>query len=41
MGKDLFNYMEKIYGKRLKRAGTVWWGLKVTREDIVETIDDI
>jgi len=41
MGKDLFNYMEKIYGKRLKRVGTVWRGLKVTREEIVETMDDI
>jgi P4 family phage/plasmid primase-like protien len=41
MGKDLFNYMEKLYGKRLKRIGTVWRGLKVTREEIVENMDDI
>ena len=42
-GKDLFDYLNKQFGTHptVSKKGTVWYGLKVVREEIVETIEDI
>jgi len=42
-GKDLFDYLNKIYGhhETVVRNGTTWRGLKLIREEYIETMDDI
>jgi P4 family phage/plasmid primase-like protien len=42
-GKELFDYMNKTFGQHtgISKKGTVWYGIKIIREEIFEEIDGI
>lgn len=42
-GKDLFDYVNKVFGQNpaVSKRGTVWHGIKVVREETVDTVDFI
>jgi P4 family phage/plasmid primase-like protien len=42
-GKELFDYMNKTFGQHsgISKKGTVWYGLKIIRDEMIEQMDDI